>query len=540
MEKKDDSTTNKDTDSQSGVIGWLIGLFSGSADPARDRKRQLKLLSKEFTKVRYKFYRPKGSVALPSLAKFFYEIYKITANASVIMVGADKSQTLKNLAIEHFFNDSQLELLERLTEESIRERAKTMDPKNLAAQLKDDMVNFFSSLDSQLVQKINHNYTLISRFLKFISFDYYFVLKKFDSSLSERNFVASPKFDQIDGSYIVDDIKDFQEVGLQIDRQEDWNTALTILFTFKNLDVVDRGDWTKLVNLVTTVNNSGILTLVVKHAGQDPYYKPTLEGGIARIVEPYTEKIRSQVEQTIVKILNERRDAQVDKLTQVVFGTKDVQRTKNYNDRANMIFSKKASTGYIHTAPMNYTKAFLLDYFKKDVRELHELILIRGKWTTNVLSQQVSDTYYQIMGISETILNFDESLSEEKELGAKMRKAMSRVVDKDLSSANNLKQVLNEINDQALKLVNESAVLLINFGKSLKMILEDYDRKDHEIIINWKELEALSEQPLKARISEVYKKFYYFIQLIQIFLKAGGRPGGSSPGQQSTSAEDDI
>lgn len=536
MEKKDDSTTTKDTDSQNGVMGWLISLFAGASDPARDRKRQLKALAKEFTKVRYKFYRPKGSVALPSLAKFFYEIYRITANASVIMTGADKSQTLKNLAIEHFFDDGQKELLDRLTEESIRERAKTIDPKTLAAQLKDDMVNFFSSLDSQLLQKINHNYTLITRFLKFISFDYYFVLKKFDSSLSERNFVSTPKFDQIDGSYIVDDIKDFQEVGLQIDRQEDWETALTILFTFKNLDVVDRGDWTKLVNLVSAVNASGILTLVVQHAGQDPYYKAVTDTSMNRIVEPYTEKIRSQVEQTIVKILNERRDAQVDKLTQVVFGTKDVQRTKNYNDRANMLFSKKASSGYLHTAPMNYSKAFLLDYFKKDVRELHELILIRGKWTTNVLSQQVSDTYYQIMAISDTILAFDESLSEEKELGAKMRKAMSRVVDKDMSSANALRQILNEINDQALKLVNEAAVLLINFGKALKMILEDYDRKDHEIIINWKELESLSEQPLKARISEVYKKFYYFIQLIQVFLKSG-KPAGSAP---SSSSDEDV
>lgn len=541
MEKKESAPASPDkgadNKNNAGILDWIIGLFSGGFDPEREKRRQLKLLSKEFSKLRFKFYKPKGSQATTSLAKFFYEIYKVTANASVIVQNADKSQALKNLCIESFFNDAQRGYLDRLTEESIRERAKTLDGKTLASQVKDDMVNFLASLDSQLIGRINHTYTLLHRFLRFISFDYYFVLKKFDSSLMERNFSGNPKFEAIDGAYITDDIKDFQEVCLHIDRNEPWDQAIEILKIFKNIDVVDRAAWNRVLALVSAVNASEVLTLTVRHASQDPYYKPAMDNQPLKIVDAYTEKLRSQVEQAIQRILTERRNGQIEKLTQAVFGTKDVQRTKNYNDRANLIFSKKLDAGYLYTAPMNYLKAFLIDYFKKDVRELQELILIRGKWTTNVLSQQVSDTYYQIMAMSEAILNFDEGLSEEREMGAKIRKAMGRVVDRDASSVASLRNLIKEANDQALKLINETSVMLITFGKSIKMVLDDINRKDHEIIINWKELEGLSEEPLETRIADVYKKFYYFIQLMQVFLKSGGPKAPASPVEESTSTE---
>ena len=78
------------------LVGWLFKLILGANDPEREKRRQLKILAKEFNRVKYKFYRPKDAQALPQLAKFFYECYKVTANASVILQNSDKSNTLKS------------------------------------------------------------------------------------------------------------------------------------------------------------------------------------------------------------------------------------------------------------------------------------------------------------------------------------------------------------------------------------------------------------------------------------------------------------
>ena len=83
-----------------------------------------------------------------------------------------------------------------------------------------------------------------------------------------------------------------------------------------------------------------------------------------------------------------------------------------------------------------------------------------------------------------------------------------------------LRDTVKEINDRASGLVNESAHSLIAFGKNLKSLIDDYDKAPHwEILINWKEVDAASENTIKQRMVDVYKKVYYFVQLMQLFVK---------------------
>jgi hypothetical protein len=37
--------------------------------------------------------------------------------------------------------------------------------------------------------------------------------------------------------------------------------------------------------------------------------------------------------------------------------------------------------------------------------------------------------------------------------------------------------------------------------------------------MNWKEIEQYSEEDIKKKVTEVYKKLYYFIQLMQYYVK---------------------
>jgi len=176
--------------------------------------------------------------------------------------------------------------------------------------------------------------------------------------------------------------------------------------------------------------------------------------------------------------------------------------------------------GFTRTEPVNYLKAFLLDYFKKDIRELHDLLIVRGSWSTTILSQQFSEAYHQTMTIAESIVTFDDSLADEGELGMKLRKAMGRIVDRDPGSNKLLRTQLDEVNRMAQQMINEAAQNLIVIAKNLRSILDDHERTEHELLLNWKELESLSEEPIKTRIVAVYKKIYYFVQLMQIFVKS--------------------
>jgi hypothetical protein len=161
-----------------------------------------------------------------------------------------------------------------------------------------------------------------------------------------------------------------------------------------------------------------------------------------------------------------------------------------------------------------------MDYFKKDIRELVDLLIVRGQWTANLQSQQLSDCYHAILDVSEKILRFDEELSDEGELGTRIRIALAKA-DRDRDAMKYLRGALKDVNDKATAMISRSAVNLIGVGRQLKSLIEDLSKPNHEILINWKEVEGQSPKPFKPWLVDTYKKIYYIVQLLQYFVKSG-------------------
>jgi hypothetical protein len=91
----------------------------------------------------------------------------------------------------------------------------------LTATVNEQLAKFNSDFTNEKIVKTDMLYTKLMLFKNFVSYDFYFLLKQFDSSLRERNFNAVPKFQAIGGSYVVEDIKNFAALkGKNINVQE--------------------------------------------------------------------------------------------------------------------------------------------------------------------------------------------------------------------------------------------------------------------------------------------------------------------------------
>jgi hypothetical protein len=506
--------------SSGGLLGKLISFFTGGGDPETERKRLLRIIGKELSKSRFKFYRVKSDEALPGLAKFFYDIYKIVSGAQVLLAHAESSGSLRLYLIENFLSEDEIKLQYSLQEDAIREKATKLSIQELSKALKDDLVSFFSVFDAAKVAEIDSSYSTLIEFINFINFDYFFLLKKFDSNMSERNFVYHPKFEQIKSQYVSDDLKDFLEVLLALDLQADWKKILDSLKNYKGVDVILADAWFKFLGVLKDVRDSKVLEQIVRYVDKNPTWVPQVRRVKEHIIEPHLQKIKAQTEMCVQKLIQERRNSKIDELVRYVFGSQVIARTKNYAEKANMVFAKKTLAGYLHVQALNYLKAFLLDFFKKDIRELIDHVLIRGQWTTNILSQQLSESFHELMKLSDELLKFDDSVAEEGELGSKLKGAMLKA-ERNKEELRYVRIVLKDINDRAQAIINGSAQNLISVGKNLKSLIDDFDHSPHEIIINWKEVEASGGDGFRDKMVGTYKKIYFFVQLLQFFVKQG-------------------
>ena len=49
-------------------------------------------------------------------------------------------------------------------------------------------------------------------------------------------------------------------------------------------------------------------------------------------------------------------------------------------------------------------------------------------------------------------------------------------------------------------------------------MIEDYRKKKHEMVSNWKELDRFTETPIEELGVEVYKKIYLMVNLMQNYI----------------------
>ena len=98
----------------------------------------------------------------------------------------------------------------------------------------------------------------------------------------------------------------------------------------------------------------------------------------------------------------------------------------NFTPNQGELFRNFANPIY-HVGNLNYetgtyqcSNKNLLDYVKKEIRELFDIVVIRGQWDAS-LSAPMSNAYQELLKTSTEITNFDISLAEDGPLGSKIK-----------------------------------------------------------------------------------------------------------------------
>lgn len=501
-------------------LGFFQQLFSslfGGGDPEMEKKRLLKSIAKSLSKSKYHFYKINSHEVEPSLAKYFYEIYKAVSPAQ-LMFQTTTPNAMKNVVIDSLLTEKQKAVLEEMTEASIDSLSQSASVKEIEEKMSKDLDFIVSEFDSGLSEKIDKVYTKLIEFKNFCSYDFYFMLKKFDSSLRERNFTATPRFQSITGTYIIDDLKNFIDASWALSFNDDWTSMFQLLKSMKSVEPVTLSTWKKILNKIKLLKDSHALEMCIQLISEDPVYTQNVQPVSEHIVDSFLTQTENQIKSAVKKIKDKQTSSKVDSLLKQVFGDEVVPPLKNYSITASSQFENKNLGGYIYAAPLSYLKSFLLEFVKKDIRELSDLLLIRGKWVTAELSTQMSEAYNDLLAISNKISSFDDSLAEDVDIGLKLKTHLPRA-DRDREASNIIHTILHDVNLTAKGFLVSSQKNIIIFAKNLKALLEDYVKQPKsELMMNWKELEHFSDQDLKSTMVSAYKKIYYFASLIQNFL----------------------
>lgn len=492
----------------------LSSLFGGN-DPAAAKKRALKNIFKNLQKSKFKFYKLNSNEVEPALAKFIYEIYKVISPCQQNFQTLNPN-ALKSMVINHSLTQKQKELLEDLSESAIIEASRKTPLKELSESLKEKLDTFSSEFNSDRITKTDALYTKLVSFSNFIKFDYYFLLKKFDNTLKERTFTKEPRFIPINGTYIVEDLKNFIDVAFVLQFDADWSDIFKLYKIIKGADPFPLSAWKRILTRVRNLRDKHVLEMVIQLISENPLYKDEYKAKDLYLVDDYLSDIRKVVETTLEDIKAKQTAGKVEGYLTQIFGTSEIDGLKYYNEAGSAPFERKSIGAFEYYEPLGYLKQFIIEYVKKDVRELSDILLVRGEWANQQLAAPMSDAYHKLCENADKIIALDNSLNETVDLGLKMKTLLPRT-ERDKDSRNIIQSTLETINNTAGRLILDSVKLFVIYDRNLKMILEDCVKKTPALIINWKDIDHFAEGQLKDMSIAVYKKIFAFVSLLQTF-----------------------
>lgn len=492
----------------------LIESLFGGNDPEAIKRRMLKNIAKNLSKTKYHFYKQSSHEADPTFAKYFYEIYKVISPAQLMFQNSTPN-SLKKIVIDYAMNDTQKAAYDSISENSIMELAKTKDIKEVEATANSTMESLFSAFDNAKSSKVDMLYSKLMLFSNFCQYDFYFLLKKFDGNFKERNFSGVPNFRPITGTYIAEDLKNFIAVAWCIPFEVEWDDVFKLLRAVKGVEPVTLPVWKKVMARLRQLRDKKVLEMMVQLITENPSWRETPRNDDYRIVDDFISDTRKQVETCLSNLKAKQTAGKIDSIISQVF-TNDTEPLKYYNTSNSSVFERKDLDGYLYAEPLMYLRQFLLEYTKKEVRELSDIILVRGEWTNQQLATPMSEAYHKLLGLSEKIAALDQKMSEDGgELGYKLKTLLPRV-ERDKESRNIIRTVLKDANNAAATIIKASMQYFISYDRNLKMCLEDFVKMPRsELLMNWKELDKYADGKLKEMCVDAYKKIYLFVQLLQ-------------------------
>jgi hypothetical protein len=131
------------------------------------------------------------------------------------------------------------------------------------------------------------------------------------------------------------------------------------------------------------------------------------------------------------------------------------------------------------------------------------------------MSREMSDALHRLLNTVAPIFELDELMSEDGGDGSRLRAAMHRI-DRDTTQARYINSILGKINSNAHDIINEAAQALIIIGKHMKNLIEDVQKKHPELLVNWREINLASKEPITQRLIANFKRINYFIQLMHL------------------------
>ncbi|WP_182117245.1 hypothetical protein [Borrelia sp. A-FGy1] len=477
-----------------GLFDFLFSIFNRELTPEQVKQKRIRELKNNLSKIS-NFFNISKIQALPQFAKFIYNLYKTFTYLKPFVQRYRNSNKIIHFVVEKYLNESQKKALDYIYSFSANDMPNfTSDmPKNLNNNLN----YLFKNVTQEQIKLIDETCEALYVFFDLVLYPYHSIIKNFDGFFPEDDFVYKPRFNSVGCGLILDEIKDFLENIYSIVDFSVWKNLYDILLEVygdKGNFPIKPNAWLKIVTSVIDINKNKEILYLVRYVSGDPDYFPICNGKKPKpIAKTFFNDLAKHVANEIEKIKVFQKNSKSKVLAEKLFPSGTLLHLDNYNEGMSVkITSKIMNTpGYIYCELLGYLKTYVINFVKRDLNDMINILIIKGQWKDMEISRDMSNDMHSLINAYSSLVDFDNNLGDQGNYGNRIKALLHRISVGDKSSEKLLLSIVADINKKASILLNEYYSIIYSMEQRLKDCLEDYAKpsSERELIYNWKELD---------------------------------------------------
>ena len=504
------------------LIDKIFSLISKDYEAGSEKQIILRQILRNLTENRHaRFFKFKTEEIDVSFAQFIYTIYKAVSPFLSFLKDSSRLSRLKSTTLELFLDKETLNLARRLTVKTVEERAQNTNSEALANELTGELEKLVQFFTEEKKREIDESHILATAFIHLARFDFLSLFKRFDPAFTTTAGYV-PKFHPVKALNITKELETLQPLFMNMNPERNWQAAFKVLTACCNgAEPLPLDAWITTVKLIWDIQTSNIMELMVQVIRRDPIWQSRPQSLEENLSDSWLEAKKLEIQRMIDKIVHQERSTQIEAIATKIFGSPGISRLRNYSIQNHVYLIERDLIGYTLAPGLNYLLAFLVDCLNRDIQDFIEQILVRGQWTTQSDSREMSESYYLLKDKIEEILAFDETLSEDEKDGARLKSALSRL-EREKSQIRFINTFLNGINEEAQEIIDTTLPAMKILEYYFKSFDNDVQKKGRAVILNWKDLGGITKLPVPQQVSEINEQFRAMIELLNFFKTPAG------------------
>ena len=466
------------------VTDFFQSIFMSSS-PEVKKRTELHKIENELKALPFQIY--KNGMLQPNFAELFRILYENTKPIDDILASTINSENVhraklfeSQLIITGFSPDTQ-EKIGKLSYESRKKAVVDSDlpiNKVLDSQ-KHTMESILRQIKTPEFAKIDQTISRLKQLADICRFNYVSVIKVFDSNFDG---ITSSSFGNVHPALpeqAEPALMDFYYIigNFELDTAE-----ARAIIALKQLSSGNEVPEKKQQEILHNIKK------VICLGKKDP--KPVLDttayqsNSLKNFIEGFQGKFASDSE----RIKSEIKDYTVSFEIKELFNDEPILELKTYNAETNSLLRKNTPFSFVWITPLQVIKTFMATYMTEPVMNVLNNIVIDGFFNNSDYKTQFSSIVYAVNEIKQNLSDFENSFDREKKNDAAELTGLIQDSKRDSDFLKKVGVMVDNINDQAHKLVQECSSNFFDLYREIGELIVDAKKSKSDIVSNIKVL----------------------------------------------------